>query len=123
LRLSDPARAVAAAALWSLLLLVLLWHGWLPPPRAAPPALIAALAALPLLPVLVLWSVRPRLGLIFGALVGLGYFAHGLTEAIVEPAVRWLGIAEAALVVLLVGALGAATRRERLARRAAPQPE
>ena len=48
-----------------------------------------------------LWS--PRLGLIFGALIGLGYFAHGLTEAIVEPAVRWLGAAEVVLVLILIG--------------------
>ena len=114
---------VAAAALWSLFALVLLWHGWLAPPRAAPPALIATLAAVPLVPVLVLWLVRPRLGLIFGALIGLGYFAHGLTEAIVDPGVRWLGVAEAARVLVLIGALGAATRKERRSRRAAPLPE
>ena len=119
MRLNDPARALAAAALWSLLGLVLLWHGWLAPPRAAPAALIATLAALPLVPPLVLWFVRPRLGLLFGALLGLGYFAHGLTEAIVEPEVRWLGIGEVALVLVLIGALGAATRRERRAARRA----
>jgi uncharacterized membrane protein len=120
LRLTDPARALAAAALWSLFALVLLWHGWLAPPRSAPPALIATLSALPLVPALVLWWLRPRIGLIFGALIGLGYFAHGLTEALVEPAVRWLGATEAALVVLLIGALGAATRRERRERCARP---
>ena len=119
MRLNDPPRALAAAALWSLALFVPLWHGWLAPPRAAPPGLIALLAVLPLVPVLVLWLLRPRLGLIFGALVGLGYFAHGLTEAIVAPELRLLGTIEASLVLVLIGALGAATRREKRARRAA----
>jgi uncharacterized membrane protein len=118
--LSDPARTLAAAALWGLFALQLAWHGWLAPPRAAPAPLIAAVAALPLVPALALWWRRPRLGLILGGLVGLGYFAHGLTEAMVAPEVRWLGAAEVALVLLLLGALGAATRRERRARRAQP---
>ncbi|MNC98223.1 hypothetical protein D3C83_161230 [compost metagenome] len=74
---------------------------------------------LPLVPVLVLWLLRPRRGLIFGALVGLGYFAHGLTEAIVAPELRLLGAIEASLVLALIGALGAATHREKRARRAA----
>ena len=114
---SDPPRRVAAAALWALFAFVLLWHGWLAPPHSAPPALIAALSALPLVPVLLLWWRKPRLGLIFGALIGLGYFAHGLTEALVEPDARWLGTIEVALVVVLIGALGAATGHERRARR------
>jgi len=117
LRLNDPPRALAAAALWSLALFVPLWHGWLAPPRAASAGLVALLAVLPLVPVLVLWLLRPRLGLIYGALVGLGYFAHGLTEAIVDPDVRLLGGIEASLVLLLVAALGVATRREKRARR------
>jgi len=119
LRLNDPPRALAAAALWSLALFVALWHGWLAPPRAAPAGLIALLAVLPLAPVLVLWLLRPRLGLIFGALVGLGYFAHGLTEAIVDPDVRLLGAIQASLVLVLIAALGTATRREQRARREA----
>jgi len=114
--LNDPARLVGAAALWSLGALVVLWHGWLAPPRTAPPALIASLAVLPLVPAIALWLVRPRLGLILGALIGLVYFAHGLTEALVNPEVRGLGIAEAALELALLGALGVATRAERRTR-------
>lgn len=109
------ARAVAAAALWLLAAWVLLWHLWLAPPANASPPLVGLLAVSPLLPVLGLWLSRPRLGLIWGALIGLGYFAHGVTELLSAPRLRVAASVEALLVLVLIGALWLATRAEQRA--------
>jgi uncharacterized membrane protein len=110
------ARAVAAAALWLLAAWVLLWHLWLAPPANASPPLVGLLAVSPLLPVLALWLTRPRPGLIWGALIGLGYFAHGVTELLTAPRLRVPASIEALLVLVLIGALWLATRAEQRAR-------
>src|SRR5690606_27949730 len=117
-RLSEHAlRGVARAACIGLLVLQLAWHGWLHPPRAVPPWLLAAVVALPLL--LVLPGVlRLRVRALFWAgLASLLYFCHGVAELWSAPAARVPALAEITLALLLVSAVGlAGLRRRRLDR-------
>lgn len=113
------ARAAGAAALFALAALQPLWHGWIAPPTVLPLALVLAVAMLPLLLAVFVWSRnRPR-GLIVGGTFSLFYFCHGVMEAWSEPRVRALALAECVLVLVLVGAIGWAALAEKRARRAA----
>lgn len=102
---ARQADLLGAVALWALAALQLAWPG-----RSA---LGLVIALVPLLPALGLWLRAPRRGLLLGALVGLGYFCHGVMEAWTVPALRLPGGTEALLEVALVGALGFATRIEK----------
>ena len=117
------ARTIAACALWALALHVFLWHAWVAPASIAPPLLVATLASAPLVPILVLHRRRPRQGLLWGATLGLAYLAHGVMEVWANPAERWLALGECAWVLLLLAALGHATRVERRARLAPAGPK
>ena len=106
---SRAADRVGAIALWALAALQLVW-----PDRRV---LVAAVALMLLMPALGLWLRSPRRGLILGALVGLAYFSHGVMEAWTDPASRAYGVVEAMLEIVLVLALGWATRVEKRARK------
>jgi uncharacterized membrane protein len=45
-------------------------------------------------------------------ILSLFYFCHGVAEAWSMPAIRWLALAEIALTLLLIAALGAGVRRK-----------
>jgi len=113
-------RSLAAGALFGLATWVALWHGVLVPPRGAAAPVAALLSTLPLLAAIALWLRRPRIGLLAGALVGLGYFAHGLMTLLTERALRPHGLVEVMFYGILLGALGAATAAERRARKQSP---
>ena len=94
-------------ACWLLLaLLQVLWYGLL---RAPPPPLRLPLLLLALLPLaLPLLARTPARRLWWAAVAALLYFCHGVMQAwSAAGAVRALGLAEAVLAVLLVGASGA----------------
>ncbi|MBX3727453.1 MAG: DUF2069 domain-containing protein [Xanthomonadales bacterium] len=111
--------AVVRVGLLALLVLQLVWHGLLPPPRSALGWTALALTVLPLLAVLPgAWRGRP-LPLFWANLLALVYFCHGVTEAWTEPAQRGLALLEVALAVLVVCAYGLLGIRSRRAARAA----
>jgi uncharacterized membrane protein len=102
------ARAVAVAALAGLALLQPLWHALLAPPARLDRNVVTALALAPLLACLLLaWKHRRR-GLLWGGVVALPYFCHGVMEAWAAPAVRALALVEVALTLALIAAVGAA---------------
>ena len=99
-------RPVALAALAAIVLLHLVWHGWLAPPMAAPRWLVLLLAWLPAVPALVSWWRGGRLAPIWAGAASLFYFSHGVMEAWSTPPVRPLALLEVALAVTCVAAAG-----------------
>jgi uncharacterized membrane protein len=106
---ARAADRIGAIALWALAAMQLVW-----PERRA---VIGVIAVLLLAPALGMWLRSPRRGLLLGALIGLVFFSHGVMEAWSDPDSRAFGIAEAALELALVFALGWATRVEKRARK------
>ena len=108
----KPVYRIGLAAWAALVALQLVWHAWLAPPERAPLALVLAITVLPLLlPITALRDARRAL--LWVGVLSLFYFSHGIAEAWSSPAERWLGLAEIALTVLLIGALGAGVTRKR----------
>ena len=107
-----PVYRVGLAAWAGLLILQLIWHAWLVPPERMPLALVLAITVLPLLlPLTALRNVRRAL--LWVGVLSLFYFCHGVAEAWSSSTERWLGVAEIALTLLLIGALGAGVTRKR----------
>jgi uncharacterized membrane protein len=106
------AQATGFLAWAALIALQLLWHGWLVPPARMPVTVALAIAVIPLLlPLLALR--RPPRALLLAGMLALFYFCHGVSEAWSAPAARSLALAEVALSLLLIGALGAAVQKRR----------
>lgn len=100
------ARAAALGGYFGLLTLLMAWNMWLAPSHYFPVALVLIVLVVPLL--------FPLRGLLHGrasthiwaGLMALLYFAHGISEAISNPAQRGLGLLEIAFsLTLLAGAL------------------
>ena len=97
---------------WALLLLLqLVWHGWLFPPQSMPMTLLLAITVVPLL--LPLFAIRNvRRALLWVGILSLFYFCHGVSEAWSSASERWLAVTEIMLTVLLIAALGAGVKRK-----------
>lgn len=103
----------------ALLLLQILWHGFLPVPRSPLGWAALTVAVLPLLVLLPgAWRARP-MPLFWANLLCLLYFCHGVSEAWTTPEMRGWAFLEIALSVLVVSAYGAFGLRSRRAARAA----
>ena len=113
----SPGYRYAGLGIASLLALQIVWHAWLFPPMSAPPWLITALFALPLLPSTWMLIRRDRHAPFWGAVAALLYFCHGLMEAWATPDVRWLALTETALSVLLIFAASWGGLKARFARK------
>jgi uncharacterized membrane protein len=99
-------RLIGLAAWAALILLHLLWHGWLAPPAGGSQPLALALTVGPLLlPLLALRRSLAR-ALLWVGILGLFYFCHGVVAAWGVPQARWLAVVEILLCVVLIGALG-----------------
>ena len=98
-------------ACWALLLVLqILWHGWLFPAQELPRWLVLVFTAVPLL--LPLFAIRDvRRALLWVGIVSLFYFCHGVAEAWSAPTERPLALAEIVLTVGLIGLLGAGVKR------------
>jgi uncharacterized membrane protein len=90
----------------ALIVLQIVWHGWLAPPRAALLWPGLALAVAPLLPGL--WVARESLrrGVLICGIVGLFYFSHGVAELWSGNAPHWLALAEILFTLVIIGASG-----------------
>ena len=116
--MSDTTRAPIAPVYrigllaWALLLLLQpAWHGWLFPPQTMAPWLLLMITVVPLL--LPLFAIRNvRRALLWVGILSLFYFCHGVAEAWSAPTERALALAEIALTLLLIGALGAGVKRK-----------
>ncbi len=95
----------------ALVVLQLVWHGWLFPSQAIPIAVVLAITLVPLL--LPLLAIRdPRRALLWVGILSLFYFSHGIAEAWSCASERWLALLEIAITLLLIGTLGAGVRRK-----------
>ena len=93
--------------LLALVLLQVLWHGFLPVPRSPLGWVALAVAVVPLLLLLPgAWRARP-MPLFWANLLCLLYFSHGVSEAWTEPTMRPWAIAEIALAIVIISAYGA----------------
>ena len=119
----GAARADSAARvfLFGLLLMQPLWHGLTLAPLW-PRWLVVLLASVPLLlPVVAVLRGNPR-GLFWGALVGLGYFCHGVAELWAAPDQRVPAAVQVTLSLSLVLAVGAGGWLRRRSARRSQQP-
>ena len=117
---SRRAHLAAISAYFALLLLVVVWHGWLSPSGGLPRALAVLFAGGPLMfPLRGLLHQRPYTHA-WTSYLALGYFVHGVVEAYSAAPERPLALAEVSLsVVLFVGAILFARLRARELRAAA----
>ena len=98
----------------ALVVLQIVWHGWLFPAQTLPAWLVLALTVVPLLlPLLAIRDVRRAL--LWVGILSLFYFCHGIAEAWSSPEARWLGVIEIILTLALIGTLGASVQRKRKA--------
>jgi uncharacterized membrane protein len=99
---------------WSLvglLLLQLVWFGWLVPPAGPARWVALLLSAGPLaLALPFVWRLRPRPLVVTGLLL-LIYFSVGVMEAWASPTVRAPALAQIALVLLYFTGLATIRRR------------
>jgi len=113
-RVALPTEQRLGLLAWAaLIVLQLLWHGWLFPPQAIPVWLVLAITVVPLL--LPLLAIRdPRRALVWVGILSLFYFCHGIAEGWSSSSERWLALAEIVLTLMLIGTLGAGVRRKRV---------
>jgi uncharacterized membrane protein len=97
---------VGAVALAALALLHIVWHVWLLPPANSRIAATLAVSVIPLLPGLWICLRNLRRGVLVGGIACLFYFCHGVSVAYADPAARLPALAEIALTLIVVGALG-----------------
>ncbi len=97
---------IGAAALIALLALQFLWHGWLLPATHGQFWPTLALSVAPLLPGLWTCAGNLRRGVLIGGIVCLFYFCHGVSAAYGDAAARLLALAEIALTLIVIAALG-----------------
>lgn len=95
-------RSAALLGVVALLMLQLLWHGVLLPPRGTSPWIYAAFFCLPLLPAIWLALRGRRPAAFAGALAALLYFCHGVMEAMSAPAERPLALIEIGLSTWII---------------------
>ena len=97
---------------WTLLLLLqLLWHGWLFPPQQLSRWLVLAFTGVPLL--LPLFAIHDiRRALLWVGILSLFYFCHGVAEAWSSSGERALALTEIVLTVGLIAMLGAGVKRK-----------
>ena len=98
------ARHIGAAAIFALLLLVVVWHLWWSPPARVPAGFAVTLHALPMLPALGLVLRGHRAAILVGALGALIMFSHGVMEAWVSTTARVPALLEIALALSVIGA-------------------
>lgn len=99
--LTRIARNTGLGALLSLVLLLVVWYGWVAPPALSFGAVVLILFLLPLLlPLTGMVKGRPR-AYIGASLLALVYLSHGVMEAYGSPAERWLALVEVTLSIIL----------------------
>lgn len=106
-----PGLGVTRVAWLALIVLQLVWFGWLAPAQGVGRLGGTLFAIVPLL--LPLWWILRlgRDGLVIGGMILLGYFCFAVVEAWVNPGVRWLALLEIVLIVLYYAGLLAIRRR------------
>lgn len=110
---------VGFVATLALLALEIAWHAWLAPARANLFWPSLALAVVPLLPGLWVTRASLRRGLLVCGIVGLFYFAHGVSELWNGATSTALPALEIVLTLIVIGALGWDARKYKRAKKTA----
>jgi uncharacterized membrane protein len=113
--LTRGARWTTLGGWFGLVVLIVLWHGWLFPPIVLPRAWVLSVALFPLaLPARgLLLQGRPYTHA-WSGFIALLYFTHGIMEAWANPAERFLAWVEIVLSLMMYGgAVGYARWRSR----------
>jgi uncharacterized membrane protein len=97
---------LGAIALAALVLLQIIWNGWLQPLSGTHRWMLPALTILPLLPGLWICRRNLRRGVLVGGIVCLFYFCHGVALAWSDHAARLPALIEIMLSLSVIGALG-----------------
>ena len=107
--------SIALGAWAALIVLQPIWYFWLAPPANGQSWFALALTLPPLL--LPLLALRRGAGraLLWIGIVALFYFCHGIVAAWTTPAARVPALVEAALCVVLIGAMGLRVRESKRA--------
>lgn len=92
----------AALGMVALLVLQLLWHGFLLPPELGSRWLVTLLFSLPLVPSLLLLLRHKPSAQFWGGVAALFYFCHGITESWTVAQARPLALGEVALSVWII---------------------
>lgn len=108
----PTAYRMGLAAWAGLVLLQLLWHGWLFPGQLLPVWAVLLITVVPLLLPLLALRRDVRRALLWVGILSLFYFCHGISEGWTSSSERWLALTEIVLTLLLIGALGAGVRRK-----------
>lgn len=108
----PPVYRVGLAAWAALVLLQLVWHGWLFPGQWLPAWAVVLITVVPLLLPLLALRRDVRRALLWVGILSLFYFCHGISEGWTSASERWLALAEILLTLLLIGTLGAGVRRK-----------
>jgi uncharacterized membrane protein len=106
-------RKLTLAATGALGVWLLLWYGWLNPPRDLSRVLACFIAVLPLLLVAAPLLRDKASAYAWCGFIALGYMCHVVAIAFVDPANRWLAAIELIFVGVLFVASGAALRTRR----------
>lgn len=103
----------------ALIVLQIVWHAWIAPPRATLLWPGLALAVAPLLPGL--WVARESLrrSVLICGIVSLFYFSHGVAELWSGNAPHWLALAEILFTLVIIGASGWDARGYKRAKKSA----
>ena len=113
-------RRYAVLGVVALLVLQVLWHGYLLPPETAPRWLVSLLFALPLLPSLLLLAARKAGAQFWGGVAALLYFCHGVSESWTEAQARPLALLETGLAIWIIVAVSWEGMKARLWNRKKP---
>ena len=105
------AERVGLGAWVALVALQFAWYLWLAPPAGGGALIALMLTVPPLLVPLFALRTSARRALLWLGVVALFYFCHGIVAAWVAPDARVPALIEAALCVVLIGALGWNARR------------
>lgn len=100
------AHRIGLGAWLALILMQPLWYLWLAPPQGGAAWLALAFTLPPLLLPALALRRSSRRALLWAGVVALFYFAHGVTAAWAEPAVRLPALLETAIALVIIGALG-----------------
>lgn len=111
-------KSLAWLAVAALLLLQILWHAVLVPPREVSGWTYAGFFCVPMLPALWLLARGSRSAALVAAIAALLYFCHGVMEAMSDGNSRNLALAEIALSVIIIVAASWQGMRARFRKKA-----
>ena len=89
--------AITLLGYFGIMLLLLIWYGWLSPPKLLQPGIVIVLLTLPLFTALRGLLHARKYTITWSLFLALFYMSHGMVEAWSMDHARWLPLTEIAL--------------------------